>query len=76
MGRMRFVVTPPQRLTPETIEQAYLSGVDRAGESEARLPVLQTLDDILGVRWFREGGIVVGKRREQDGEAAEVNAQL
>ena len=29
MGLMRFVVTPPQGITPEAVEQAYLSGMDR-----------------------------------------------
>ena len=30
MGLMRFLVQPAERLTQETIEQAYLSGIDRA----------------------------------------------
>lgn len=30
MGQMRFVVSPPERLSQETAQQAYLSGVDRA----------------------------------------------
>jgi len=29
MGLKRFVVTPPQRVTPEEAERAYLSGTDR-----------------------------------------------
>ena len=29
MGLMRFVVTPPQRLTDEMVRHAYLSGIDR-----------------------------------------------
>ncbi len=29
MGLMRFIVSPPDRITDEIIEQAYLSGVDR-----------------------------------------------
>lgn len=29
MGLMRFIVSPPNRLTEETVEQAYLSGLDR-----------------------------------------------
>ena len=29
MGLMRFTVSPPDRITEETIEQAYLSGMDR-----------------------------------------------
>ena len=29
MGLMRFIVSPPDRITDETIEQAYLSGMDR-----------------------------------------------
>jgi len=28
MGLMRFIVSPPERLTDETIEQAYLSGME------------------------------------------------
>jgi hypothetical protein len=30
MGLMRFLVTPPERLTDEVAQQAYVSGVDRA----------------------------------------------
>jgi hypothetical protein len=29
MGLMRFVVVPPERITKETLQQAYMSGVDR-----------------------------------------------
>lgn len=29
MGIMRFIVSPPGRMTEETVEQAYLSGLDR-----------------------------------------------
>jgi hypothetical protein len=29
MGLIRFVVSPPQRITEEVLEQAYMSGVDR-----------------------------------------------
>jgi len=29
MGLMRFIVSPPDRVSEETIEQAYLSGMDR-----------------------------------------------
>jgi hypothetical protein len=29
MGLMRFVVVPPERITEETLQQAYVSGVDR-----------------------------------------------
>ncbi len=29
MGLMRFVVTPPERVTEEAVQQAYLSGIDR-----------------------------------------------
>jgi hypothetical protein len=29
MGLMRFIVSPPDRMTEETVEQAYLSGLDR-----------------------------------------------
>ena len=29
MGGMRFIVSPPGRITEETVEQAYLSGLDR-----------------------------------------------
>jgi len=29
MGLMRFVVTPPERLTEAAVQQAYLSGIDR-----------------------------------------------
>ncbi len=29
MGLMRFVVSPPERITEEALQQAYLSGIDR-----------------------------------------------
>ncbi len=29
MGLMRFIVSPPDRMTEQTVEQAYLSGLDR-----------------------------------------------
>lgn len=29
MGLMRFIVSPPDRITPDTAQQAYLSGIDR-----------------------------------------------
>ena len=29
MGQMRFVVSPPGRITNEAVQQAYLSGIDR-----------------------------------------------
>ena len=35
MGRMRFRVFPPQRITEEMIEQVYLSGIDRASWPDA-----------------------------------------
>ena len=38
MGLMRFVVSPPERVTQETLQQAYVSGVDRiAWQVELRM---------------------------------------
>jgi hypothetical protein len=38
MGLMRFVVSPPERVTKETLQQAYVSGVDRiAWQIELRM---------------------------------------
>ena len=30
MGQMRFIVSPPERITEEALQTAYLSGMDRA----------------------------------------------
>ena len=29
MGQMRFLVTPPQRITDEVLQLTYMSGMDR-----------------------------------------------
>ena len=29
MGQMRFIVSPPQRITEEVLRFAYISGIDR-----------------------------------------------
>jgi len=50
---MRFVVTPPQRITPEALEQAYLSGIDRVA-----WPVHSRLDgeELILTRSVSESG--------------------
>ncbi len=63
MGLMRFVVSPPQRLTEEAVGQAYLSGIDRiawpvqAGVAGGQLVLRRSVSDSanLHVPWQVEG---------------------
>jgi hypothetical protein len=53
MGLMRFVVTPPQRITVEVLQQAYLSGVDRIAW---QVDLSQQADQLVVRRAVSESG--------------------
>ena len=63
MGRMRFRVYPPQRITEEMIEQVYLLGIDRASwptrvyRQEDELVLDRSVSDSVNVHipWGVEG---------------------
>jgi hypothetical protein len=63
MGLMRFVVTPPERITQEMVQQAYLSGIDRVswqvrvGAENGQLLLQRSVSDSanLHVPWPIEG---------------------
>jgi len=63
MGLMRFLVCPPQRITEEMVQQAYLSGIDRVSwpvrtaVENGQLLLQRTVSDSanLHVPWQIEG---------------------
>ena len=63
MGLMRFAFTPPQRVTEEMVQQAYLSGMDRiswqvqAGVENGELVLRRTVSESgnLNIPWQVEG---------------------
>lgn len=63
MGLMRFAVSPPGHLTEETLEQAYMSGIDRVawqvevGTEAGQLTVRRAVSDSgnLHIPWSIEG---------------------
>lgn len=63
MGTMRFRVYPPERITAEMVQQAYLSGIDRiswtvrAGVEDGELVLQRSVSDSanLHVPWQVEG---------------------
>jgi len=64
MGLMRFLLQPPERITDEMVQQAYLSGIDRAAwpvrtSLENGMMLMQrTVSDSanLNIPWPLEGG--------------------
>ncbi len=53
MGQMRFIVSPQQRFTDETLQQVYVTGIDRiCWQSQARLDG----DDLIVQRAVSESG--------------------
>ena len=77
MGLMRFIVSPPQRITEEMAQQAYLSGIDlatwkvRAGVENGQLVLQRGVSDSanLHLPWPIEGrgwlGLKTGSLIEQ-----------
>jgi hypothetical protein len=67
MGLMRFIVSPPDRITPEMAQQAYISGIDRipwrgrVQMADGQLAVERSVADSgnLFVPWNIEGRGVV-----------------
>ena len=63
MGQMRFIVSPPQRITEEVLRFAYISGIDRtpwvvhAEADEGELVLQRDVSDSgsVTVPWHVEG---------------------
>jgi len=70
MGLMRFIVSPPRRITEEVAQQAYLSGIDlatwkvRAGVENGQLVLQRAVSDSanLHLPWPIEGRGWLGLR--------------